>query len=247
MPTDKYKVSAYLDEEDLKLLEQLALAHRTSKSQAIIFAIRKAVGEEATDLIPTRLSNAKRVTLEEVELLIESKLSELSGDSNRVSKQYIELLVEDKLQELSKFPNLPSGVSKQALESLIASKLEELPSGVNEDIEEVISALKNNLKSLERQIQDCKASLCAPSKTNDDAAEEVKEKKANLPPVSEEAITQTELASHLGISKSLMRSWITKREEGKPFSPRSNRRSWREFTTHWEKIETSEGDRWVAL
>ena len=44
MPTDKNKISAYLDDKDFGLLDELASEHRISKSQAVILAIRYLAG-----------------------------------------------------------------------------------------------------------------------------------------------------------------------------------------------------------
>lgn len=72
MPTTKNKISAYLDEQDFRLLDDLATSYRISKSQAVILAIRSLAGT----LPPTHTSLSPAPAMDKVELL-ESQLKTL--------------------------------------------------------------------------------------------------------------------------------------------------------------------------
>lgn len=63
MTTEKHKISAYLSEEDFKLLTDLAAQYRVSKSQLVILAIRN-LGENPSS--PTGEMTAHSPIIKEI-------------------------------------------------------------------------------------------------------------------------------------------------------------------------------------
>lgn len=273
MPTDNKTVTCYLPPEIEESLTEYCTKYgitRKHKDGTVKASLGTGVVEVLkrfffSDTVPSPLPNnvyELGLSEERVKEIVIDVVKD-SSDSLLSDTLPSNVLTEDRFHALMTRNITPVKDSVKDLQSSVAKLdgyLDNLTRAVQDNTQAIashsdeIAAIKNYLTSLtpSDDTQDLKANPPQPLETIDEAAPE-QEEKANLPSVPEGAITTTELARKLRISDSLMRNWASKRESGKPFSPRSHRQSWREFTTHWEKIETEEGvaaahakrDRWI--
>lgn len=135
MPTDKNKISAYLDDQDFRLLDDIASSHRISKSQAVILAIRSLAGtlpppqvtsSPAMERIELLESQFKALvpTVESLELLLKDVASRVESleltQPKQTTVESVELAVSDADAEpVNYFPDVedePPLVTEQAPE-----------------------------------------------------------------------------------------------------------------------------------
>ncbi|GFE72215.1 helix-turn-helix domain-containing protein [Chroococcus sp. FPU101] len=196
----KYKVSAYLSDEELELLESLSQTWQCNKSQAVIRAIKTLASNPSnSNESHYNSSNSIRVTRDE----LEEYLKPMEDHLNEVKKDVSEAitLIQNQLSEFDK--------GFQSWGSVVHDHDRILSEGVatKSELHKAIAFLKNEIEE--------KRNTFNSSQTDDEEDEDEDAKssqgltKASLDPIFEpyempprDALTQTDLAKRLGVNQS---------------------------------------------